>query len=89
MGREELGTGAGAEDWVEYQGDLGVRLVPFRRVPFRRLEGAQKTRDRQGDFAGAKHTDLDARGGEVGGEIVEGAAEEGWVCRLNFSHAES
>jgi len=52
------------------------------------VEGGQETCDGRGDFARAEHADLDAGGWEVGGEVVEGAAQETWVYRLKFGDAE-
>jgi rare lipoprotein A len=52
------------------------------------VEFVEKSRYCGGDFGGAKHSDLDAGGREVGAEVVEGAAEEGGVDGLDFGDAE-
>ena len=36
---EEGCAGGGAEDWVEDDGDPGGGLIPYRRVPFRKMQG--------------------------------------------------
>ena len=53
------------------------------------MEGGEETRDRRGDFARAEHADLDARGRQVGDQVVEGPAEKGVVYRLKFRDAQS
>lgn len=96
LGWEEVGAGAGAEDGVEDDGRgrlTPVRLTPARGIsvgliPCRLAEFREKSRYSGGDFGGAEHSDLDARGGEVDAEVVEGAAEEGWGDGLELGDAQ-
>jgi len=82
---EEVGPGAGAEDGVE--DDERPRLIPCL-IPCLLAEGGEKSRDCSGDFAGTEHADLDAGGRQVGAEVVEGAAEQGWIDGLDLGYAQ-
>ena len=85
LGWEEGGSGAGAKDGVEDDG--GLEVIPCR-VSSGAVEGSEKSRDSIDDFGGAEHADLNSRGREIGGEVVEGSLEEGWIDGLNLADAE-
>lgn len=87
-GWKEVVAGAGAEDGIEHDEGRGGGPIPCLGLPFLGADGSEKTRDSSGDFAGAEHPDLDARGGQVGDQVVEGAAEEGGVGGEDFGDAE-
>lgn len=72
-------------------GLIPCRLGALPRVEdslIRSVEGSQKTGDGRGDWARSEHSDLDPGGGQVGDQLVEGPAEEGWVGRLDLGDTE-
>lgn len=89
LGREEVGAGTGSEDGVEddRRSRLTSRLIA-RLIPCLLVEGSEESRDCSGDFAGTEHANLDAGGGQVGAEVIEGAAEESWIDGLDLGDAQ-
>jgi len=89
VGWEQVVAGGGAKDGIEHDGGFGGGLIPCLGLPFLGADGSEKTRDSRGDFARTEHADLDARGRQVGDQVVEGPAEKGVVYRLKFRDAQS
>ena len=88
VGWKEVGAGAGAEDGIEHDRGRRGGLIPCLGLPFLGADSSEKTRDSRGDFARAEHADLDADGRQVGHQVIEGAAEEGWVGGPDFLDAQ-
>jgi hypothetical protein len=74
--RKEAGTGAGAEDGVEDDGD------------FRLTADSEKSSYSRDDFRGIQHSDLNSRWREVGAKVLEGVLKQGWRNGVDLGDAE-
>ena len=74
--RKEAGTGAGAEDGVEDNGD------------FRLTADSEKSSYSRDDFGRIQHSDLNSHWREVGAKVLEGVLKESWRNGVNLDNAE-
>ena len=74
--RKEAGTGAGAEDGVEDDGDFWLAA------------DSEKSSYSRDDFGGIQHPDLDPRWREIGAKVLEGVLKQERRNGVNLDNAE-